>query len=141
MANKVDLRYKRVVSTEEAQAFAVQNDLGYVEVSALDSFYISEAFDALIDSLRVLLELLLAVYEKNQNNQTKQVVPVDSCKNPTMEKTQAIILPRYMVTSTNSVPGIAVGSAAAAMMTDHSSSGIVRLTKVAQEAGSKRCKC
>ena len=54
--NKIDLENERVVSSEEAIAFAEQHEMGYLETSALNSFNIDEAFDNLIDSIDFYLE-------------------------------------------------------------------------------------
>ena len=47
--NKCDLIDKRVVTKEEAIAYAEQHHMGYIETSALASTNISEAFDIVID--------------------------------------------------------------------------------------------
>jgi len=44
MSFQSDLRHRRVVSTEEAMAFAEQHGLAFIETSALDSTGVEEAF-------------------------------------------------------------------------------------------------
>ena len=44
VGNKSDLRHLRAVPTEEARAFAEQNNLSFIETSALDSTNVETAF-------------------------------------------------------------------------------------------------
>lgn len=135
------MRHKRVVSTEEAQAFAMQNDFGYVEVSALDSFHVCEAFDSLIDSIRVLFESFLVVYEKKKNNQADQKEPIQNNENPTTQIIQGVIIPSGATILNKNYSGIAAGSTAAALMASSASSDIICLSKPYHAASSRRCKC
>ena len=51
IGNKCDLASVRTVSTEEAQAFAEQHSMGYIETSALTADNVNKAFDTIIDSM------------------------------------------------------------------------------------------
>lgn len=44
MGNKLDLQHLRTVPTEEAKAFAEDNNLSFIETSALDSTNVETAF-------------------------------------------------------------------------------------------------
>lgn len=44
----------RTVSTEEAQTFAEQLNMGYIETSALTADNVNKAFDTIIDSMLYL---------------------------------------------------------------------------------------
>ncbi|VDL93753.1 unnamed protein product [Schistocephalus solidus] len=50
VGNKCDLRHLRAVPTNEARAFAEQNNLTFIETSALDSTNVEEAYTALLGS-------------------------------------------------------------------------------------------
>jgi len=46
-----DLRHKRAVSTETAMAFAENNNLAFIETSALDSTGVEEAFRQILTGM------------------------------------------------------------------------------------------
>ncbi|CBK21525.2 uncharacterized protein [Blastocystis hominis] len=50
IGNKCDLASVRTVSSEEAQAFAEQHNMGYIETSALTADNVNKAFDTIIDT-------------------------------------------------------------------------------------------
>lgn len=107
-------------------------------MSALDSFHVCEAFDSLIDSIRVLLESSLVVYEKKKNNQPDQKVPIQHYENATTQTIQGVIIPSSVTILNKNYSGVAAGSTAAALM---ASSDIICLSKPDHAASSKRCKC
>ena len=51
VGNKIDLREKKVVSSEEARTFAEKNDMRYFETSALKSLNINEMFEIIAKGL------------------------------------------------------------------------------------------
>ena len=48
VANKIDLKDKRVVLTDEAKLFAKQNNMQYIETSAKTGENVNEAFELMI---------------------------------------------------------------------------------------------
>lgn len=48
VGNKSDLRHLRAVSTDEAKAFATENNLSFIETSALDSSNVEQAFQTIL---------------------------------------------------------------------------------------------
>uniref|UniRef100_A0A6G3MHP7 Ras-related protein Rab-25 n=1 Tax=Henneguya salminicola TaxID=69463 RepID=A0A6G3MHP7_HENSL len=60
VGNKSDLRHLRAVPTEEAQVFAEENKLNFIETSALDSTNVEEAF----------LKILEEIYKISSQKQT-----------------------------------------------------------------------
>lgn len=48
VGNKSDLRHLRAVPTEEAKAFATENDLSFIETSALDASNVEGAFQQIL---------------------------------------------------------------------------------------------
>lgn len=55
VGNKSDLRHKRAVSTETAMAFAENNNLAFIETSALDSTGVEEAFRQILTEIYRLI--------------------------------------------------------------------------------------
>lgn len=48
VGNKSDLKHLRAVSTEEAKAFAAENQLSFIETSALDASNVEAAFQNIL---------------------------------------------------------------------------------------------
>jgi len=55
VGNKSDLRHKRAVSTETAMAFAENNNLAFIETSALESTGVEEAFRQILTEIYRLI--------------------------------------------------------------------------------------
>ncbi len=55
VGNKSDLKHRRAVPTEEALAFAENNNLAFVETSALDSTGVEEAFRQILTEIYRLM--------------------------------------------------------------------------------------
>jgi len=55
VGNKSDLRHRRTVPTEEAMAFAENNNLAFIETSALDSSGVEEAFRQILTEIYRLM--------------------------------------------------------------------------------------
>ncbi|KAJ8603015.1 hypothetical protein CTAYLR_001558 [Chrysophaeum taylorii] len=55
VGNKSDLRHLRVVSTEEAMAFAEQHNLAFIETSALDASGVDTAFQNILTEIYRLM--------------------------------------------------------------------------------------
>lgn len=55
VGNKSDLRHKRAVTTEHAMAFAEQNNLAFIETSALDATGVDEAFRQILTEIYRLM--------------------------------------------------------------------------------------
>ncbi|CAA92383.1 GTP-binding protein ypt3 [Schizosaccharomyces pombe] len=51
VGNKTDLLHLRAVSTEEAQAFAAENNLSFIETSAMDASNVEEAFQTVLTEI------------------------------------------------------------------------------------------
>ncbi|KAK5427155.1 Rab GTPase ypt31 [Exophiala xenobiotica] len=52
VGNKSDLRHLRTVSTEEAKRFANENNLSFVETSAIDASNVDLAFQSILTGTR-----------------------------------------------------------------------------------------
>lgn len=48
MGNKSDLRHLRAVPTDEAKAFATENELNFIETSAMDGSAVESAFQNIL---------------------------------------------------------------------------------------------
>jgi len=48
VGNKSDLKHLRAVPTDEAKAFAAENDLSFIETSALDASNVESAFQTIL---------------------------------------------------------------------------------------------
>lgn len=55
VGNKSDLRHRRTVPTEEAMAFAENNNLAFIETSALDSTGVEESFRQILTEIYRLM--------------------------------------------------------------------------------------
>ncbi|KAI9021102.1 small GTPase [Hyaloraphidium curvatum] len=69
VGNKSDLRHLRAVPTDEAKQFAAENDLLFIETSALDSSNVETAFQ------RILSEIYRIVSNKAMETQEHGVAP------------------------------------------------------------------
>lgn len=52
VGNKSDLRHLRAVTTEEAKQFASENNLSFIETSALDASNVEMAFQNILTGTR-----------------------------------------------------------------------------------------
>ena len=64
IGNKIDLEAERKVSTEEANKFAQENNLSYIEVSAKTGFNIKKLFD---ETIKRTLEKIITFEKKEMN--------------------------------------------------------------------------
>ena len=64
IGNKMDLEAERKVSTEEANKFAQENNLSYIEVSAKTGFNIKKLFD---ETIKRTLEKIITFEKKEMN--------------------------------------------------------------------------
>ncbi|KAL3312060.1 Ras- protein Rab-11B [Cichlidogyrus casuarinus] len=51
VGNKSDLRHLRAVNEDSARTFAVQNNIFFIETSALDSSYVDQAFNQILNEI------------------------------------------------------------------------------------------
>jgi len=65
VGNKVDLDEKRVIKKEEANQFAEEHNLPYIETSAKDGINIEELFDKSLD------KYLIGINFKNEDKNIK----------------------------------------------------------------------
>ena len=63
VGNKVDLEDKRIINKEEANKFAEEHNLPYIETSAKDGINIEELFDKSLD--KYLVGINITNEEKN----------------------------------------------------------------------------
>ncbi|KAI6230991.1 hypothetical protein M3Y95_00334400 [Aphelenchoides besseyi] len=72
VGNKADLRYLRAVPTEEAAAFAKNNQLSFIETSALDSTNVEEAFT------RIITEIYRSVQQEEKSlGHSNVIIPME----------------------------------------------------------------
>lgn len=76
VGNKSDLRHKRVVSTEDAMAFAERNNLAFIETSALDATGVDEAFRQILTEIYRLMSKKAISNDGRQGGQRLKSVPV-----------------------------------------------------------------
>jgi len=57
VGNKSDLKHLRAVPTEEARAFASENNLSFIETSALDASNVELAFQNILTGTSILNEI------------------------------------------------------------------------------------
>ena len=62
MGNKSDLRHLRAVPTDEAKVFAEQNNLSFIETSALDSTNVETAFHNILTGRTALCDYTIQHY-------------------------------------------------------------------------------
>ena len=60
VGNKSDLRHLRAVPTDEAKAFAQENELNFIETSALDGSAVESAFQNILTGKQALSHLCVA---------------------------------------------------------------------------------
>ena len=77
VGNKTDLRHLRVVNTEEADEFARQNNMLFIETSALDSTNVEEAFNEVIRKVHRRMRVKHKVEEHAQQKLAKEVIHLD----------------------------------------------------------------
>lgn len=79
VGNKSDLRHLRVVASEDAKAFAEDNDIDFIETSALDSTNVETAFHNVITDIYYHL-----INTSCQNSETHvdTIVPNDDNQRP-----------------------------------------------------------
>ena len=71
VGNKSDLRHKRAVSTEDAMAYAVKNNLAFIETSALDATGVDEAFRQILTEIyRLMVRKTLDSSEDGKASET-----------------------------------------------------------------------
>ena len=68
VGNKSDLRHLRVVSTEEAMAFAEQHNLAFIETSALDASGVDTAFQNILTEIYRLMNRKQMAAEGSSEN-------------------------------------------------------------------------
>jgi len=69
VGNKSDLKHLRAVPTDEAKAFAAENDLSFVETSALDASNVESAFQT------ILADIYRIVSSKSLEQSSEQIKP------------------------------------------------------------------
>ena len=62
VGNKSDLRHLRTVSTEEAKQFAEENEIAFIETSALDAHGVETAFH------KILTQIYIQIRRKNETS-------------------------------------------------------------------------
>jgi len=79
VGNKSDLRHLRAVPTDEAKQFASENNLGFIETSALDASNVESAFQTILtDIYRIVSNKALDASNdaiRPSNGETIQVTP------------------------------------------------------------------
>ena len=85
VGNKTDLRHLRVVNTEEADEFARQNNMLFIETSALDSTNVEEAFHEVIRKVHRRMRVKHKVEEHAQQKLANEVIYLDETDNKTPE--------------------------------------------------------
>mmetsp|Transcript_13840 Transcript_13840/g.25000 ORF Transcript_13840/g.25000 Transcript_13840/m.25000 type:complete len:96 (+) Transcript_13840:506-793(+) len=55
VGNKKDLRHSREVQTDEAKAFCRENNLFFIETSALSDSYVTQAFETILKEIYRLI--------------------------------------------------------------------------------------
>lgn len=85
--NKSDLRHKRAVSTEDAMAYAVKNNLAFIETSALDATGVDEAFR------QILTEIYRLMMRRTLDNEDGKASETALPKGKTIKLTSAAAAP------------------------------------------------
>ena len=77
VGNKVDLKHLRAVNTEDAQEFADQSNMLFIETSALDSTNVEEAFNVTIKKVHEiqLSKIKAQVPHKTNANENVELKP------------------------------------------------------------------
>ncbi|KAG7562781.1 hypothetical protein FFLO_01736 [Filobasidium floriforme] len=71
VGNKSDLKHLRAVPTDEAKAFATENNLSFIETSALDASNVEAAFQ------NILSDIYHIVAKKNLENSSDVIQPLE----------------------------------------------------------------
>ena len=77
VGNKIDLRHLRAVGKQDAQAFAEQQGLYFIETSALDSTNVDEAFTQILSEIYRIVSQNPAVnpaFNTRENHHTQPVI-------------------------------------------------------------------
>ena len=86
VGNKKDLRHFREVNTEEAKAFCQENNLFFIETSALSASHVKEAFEILLKEIYRLISQKPDLQQENEtaviSGQTVSVPDVNTDKAP-----------------------------------------------------------
>ena len=64
VGNKSDLRHLRAVPTDEAKAFATENELNFIETSAMDGSAVESAFQNILTGTCLLFRTLYSRLER-----------------------------------------------------------------------------
>ena len=76
MGNKSDLRHLRAVPTEEATNFAKENNLSFIETSALDASNVESAFQQILTAIyRIVSSKALEPGETFKQGETINITP------------------------------------------------------------------
>ncbi|SZF03336.1 unnamed protein product [Blumeria hordei] len=81
VGNKSDLRHLRAVPTDEAKAFASENNLSFIETSALDASNVELAFQ------NILTEIYRIVSQKALDNGDSAQANISAGTNISLSKT------------------------------------------------------
>ncbi|ORX78242.1 Rab11-1c [Anaeromyces robustus] len=76
VGNKSDLRHLRAVSTEDAKKFAAENNLSFIETSALDSSNVELAFTKILTEIYRIVSNKALESSENANAPSSQVVSI-----------------------------------------------------------------
>jgi len=76
VGNKSDLRHLRAVSTEDAKKFAAENNLSFIETSALDSSNVELAFTKILTEIYRIVSNKALESSENSNVPSSQVVSI-----------------------------------------------------------------
>ncbi|ORX48909.1 hypothetical protein BCR36DRAFT_584006 [Piromyces finnis] len=76
VGNKSDLRHLRAVSTEDAKKFAADNNLSFIETSALDSSNVELAFTKILTEIYRIVSNKALESSENSNVPSSQVVSI-----------------------------------------------------------------
>jgi len=73
VGNKMDLRHLRVVNEEEGESFAAENDMLFIETSALDSTNVEDAFHEVIRKAHRKMQLKRKIEERREEAKTETI--------------------------------------------------------------------
>lgn len=76
VGNKSDLKHLRMVSADDARAFAEKNKISFIETSALDSSNVENAFQSILSDIYHTLSTRVGDDEDTQNQTEKQQTSV-----------------------------------------------------------------
>ena len=69
----MDLRHLRVVNEEEGESFAAENDMLFIETSALDSTNVEEAFHEVIRKVHRKMQLKRKIEERREQSHVETI--------------------------------------------------------------------